>query len=218
MAVEIRRSRRARRIALSINPQTGIPSLVMPFGATYEEANDFLYGESVWLLENLSALPPRVPFQDGAKVPLLGTKCRIRHLPLLPSEVCREGDELVVGGRDGEVKQRITDWLTTLAQQKLTDLAWQKTRWLGTHRPRVNVRDPKTRWGSCSNNGRLSFSWRLVLAPPSVMDYVVAHEVAHLHEFDHGPDFWLLVERLCPSHKKPRNWLSRYGSKLLRYG
>ena len=195
-----------------------MPGLVMPLGTTFEEANDFLYKESEWLLEKLNALPPRVPFEDGAKVPLLGNKCRIRHLPLLPSEVCREGDELVVGGRDGEVRQRVTDWLTTLAQQKLTELAWQKTRWLGTFHPRVSVRDPKTRWGSCSDNGRLSFSWRLILAPPAVMDYVVAHEVAHLHEFDHGPDFWALVERLCPRHKKPKSWLSRYGARLLRYG
>ncbi len=218
LPVEIRRNRRARRITLSIDAQTGTPQLVIPRGTSYAEALKFLHRESDWILNKIDELPPRVLFEDGAGVPLLGRKCRIRHLPLLPPEVCREGDELVVGGRDKDVKYRVTEWLTNAALQKLTELAQQKMRSLGRSSAKVSVRDPKTRWGSCSEQGYLSFSWRLILAPPSVMDYVVAHEVAHLNEFDHGPNFWLLVERLCPRHRMPKHWLTRHGAKLLRYG
>jgi predicted metal-dependent hydrolase len=80
------------------------------------------------------------------------------------------------------------------------------------------VRDPKGRWGSCSHRGRLSFSWRLILAPEWVLDYVIAHEVAHLVEMNHGPRFWRLVERLYPDSLRPREWLRRNGTRLHRYG
>lgn len=218
LEVEIRRNRRARRTTLCIDAQTGTPRLVIPRGTSYAEALEFLHRESKWLLDKINELPPRVVFKDGANVPLLGRKCRIRHLPLLPPEVSREGDELVVGGRDKDVKNRVTVWLTNVARLKLTELVQKKMKGLGGSNATVSVRDPKTRWGSCSEKGYLSFSWRLILAPPSVMDYVVSHEVAHLHEFDHGPNFWLLVERLCPRHRMPKRWLTRHGAKLLRYG
>ena len=148
----------------------------------------------------------------------MGYKCCIKHLPLLPPEVSHEGHELVVGGKNDEIKHRITEWFKKLAHQKLTELASQKTQDTEHRSPAVTIRDPTTRWGSCSKNGRLSFSWRLILAPPSVMDYVVAHEVAHLSEFHHGPNFWLLVEKLCPGHRRSKHWLTRHGAKLLRYG
>ena len=218
LPVEIHRNRRARRITLSIDAQTGTPQLAIPRGTSLSEASEFLRRESVWLLDKINELPPRVLFEDGARVPLLGRKCRIRHLPLLPPEVSHEGNELVVGGRDKDVKYRITVWLTSVARQKLTELVQHKMRGLGGPNVTVSVRDPKTRWGSCSEKGYLSFSWRLILAPPSVMDYVVAHEVAHLHEFDHGPNFWSLVERLCPRHRMPKRWLTHHGARLLRYG
>ncbi|HEY8013860.1 MAG TPA: M48 family metallopeptidase, partial [Dongiaceae bacterium] len=83
---------------------------------------------------------------------------------------------------------------------------------------RIGVRDPRSRWGSCSPDGVLNFSWRLILAPRFVMDYVVAHEVAHLRELNHGPRFWRLAETLCPDMDRARDWLAIYGPGLHRYG
>ena len=216
--VWVRRSRKARRLSVSVDARTGRPHLVIPFRVTYAEADQFLQLESKWLLNKLKELPPKIPFENGASVPLLGHKCCIKHLPLLPPEVSHEGHELVVGGKNDEIKHRITEWLKNLARQKLTELASQKIQATEHRSPVVNVRDPTTRWGSCSKNGRLSFSWRLILAPPSVMDYVVAHEVAHLSEFHHGPNFWLLVKKLCPGYRRSKHWLTRHGATLLRYG
>jgi hypothetical protein len=83
---------------------------------------------------------------------------------------------------------------------------------------RIVVRDQTTRWGSCSTSGALSFSWRLVLAPPFVLDYLAAHEVAHLGHMNHGPRFWNLVERTMPRHEEARTWLRKHGASLHRYG
>ncbi|MEM1307131.1 MAG: M48 family metallopeptidase, partial [Pseudomonadota bacterium] len=83
---------------------------------------------------------------------------------------------------------------------------------------RITIRDQVSRWGSCSSNGNLSFSWRLILAPSRILDYVAAHEVAHLEEMNHGPQFWALVRRSCPGTDEAKAWLDRYGIELHRYG
>ena len=214
----VRQSPRARRLTLSIEPRTGIPQLVTPQGITNMEVDQFLQREATWLLQRLDELPPRILFQNGAKVPVMGTICRIIHLPLLPWEVEREGNEIVIGGKYEELRCKLTEWMKGLARQKVSMLAEQKAGHLRCRISGIKIRDPLTRWGSCSQTGGLSFSWRLVLAPPQVMDYVVAHEVAHLKEFDHSPAFWMLVKRLCPNYQKSKNWLAKYGSTLLRYG
>jgi predicted metal-dependent hydrolase len=179
--------------------------LVLPRGVSPEYGFRFLQAQQVWLATRLAALPHRVPFVEGAIVPVLGTPHRIRHEtdPAAPP----------VAIVDGEIRVRGDP-----ARHELTRRARVLATRIGKHVTRITVRDTTTRWGSCSATGCLSFSWRLILAPESVLDYVVAHEVAHLAQMNHGPRFWRIVQRLTPDHKAPRAWLTRHRSKLWSYG
>jgi len=216
--VRIRASTRARRLALRVEPRAGVVDLVMPAGASQTAADRFLSAHAEWVAARIGELPPRIGFTPGAVLPILGRDCTIRHVTSLAIEVVREGDELLVGGPLDEIGEKVAVWLRTLARRVLTERAEGFARILGRRPTRLTIRDPRSRWGSCSSAGRLSFSWRLVLAPPMVLDYVAAHEVAHLRKPDHGPRFWALVERLCPGYHDGRVWLRRHGARLHRYG
>jgi predicted metal-dependent hydrolase len=114
--------------------------------------------------------------------------------------------------------RRVRDWLKQEARMRISELARQKATLIGKTVRQVSVRDTSSRWGSCSHAGNLSFSWRLILAPYEVFDYVVSHEVAHLQEFNHSDAFWAVVEQLSPGHERWRHWLAAHGPRLYAYG
>jgi predicted metal-dependent hydrolase len=160
-----------------------------------------------------------VPFVEGAVVPVLG----------VPHLICRESDRLAppVAIADGEIRvrgdpahlsRRVRDHLKLLAAREFARRARELATRVERRIARVTVRDTRSRWGSCSSTGALSFSWRLVLAPDAIIDYVVAHEVAHLVEMNHGPRFWQLVRSLTPDTATPRAWLKRHRNRLFSYG
>ena len=126
--------------------------------------------------------------------------------------------EIRVRGDPAHLARRVRDHLAALARDELARRARPLAAHVGCTIARVTVRDTRSRWGSCSASGNLSFSWRLIFAPEEVVDYVVAHEVAHLAEMNHGPRFWRLVERLAPGNAGPRAWLDRHRARLLSYG
>ncbi len=126
--------------------------------------------------------------------------------------------ELHVSGRMEHAARRLRDWLFEEARRDLDARVVVHARKLGVAPKRIVVRDQATRWGSCSTTGVLSFSWRLILAPAHILDYVAAHEVAHLAEMNHGPGFWALVERTMPTMKEAKTWLQLYGLDLHQYG
>ena len=162
----------------------------------------------------------------------MGSEMCIRDsLPVLgvPHQVCREFDPAAPPVRiiDGEIwvrsdplhlARRVRDHLVAMAQAELVPRARRLAARIGREVARVSVRDTKSRWGSCSGQGNLSFSWRLIFAPEPVLEYVVAHEVSHLAEMNHGPRFWRLVESLTPNTAAPRAWLKRHRNRLLAYG
>ena len=152
-------------------------------------------------------------------MPVLGTPHRIHREsdPKAPPVAIIDG-EIRVRGEPIHLGRRVRDHLIRLARQELSHRARLLAARIGRPIARITVRDTKSRWGSCSASGCLSFSWRLVLAPESVVDYVVAHEVAHLAEMNHGPRFWRLVQSLTPDHAAPRAWLNRHRNQLLSYG
>ena len=215
--VKLKRSRNAKKLSLTVDTAEGCAKLVLPRNASLKEGRDFIKRESKWILEEIAKLPPRRSFTNGAIFTLLGERCKVQHLPLLPRDIHREGMELVVGGYS-DPNQRIIKWLKCLARTSIDEASTSKARFLNLQPPSTSIRDPRGSWGSCSGKGTLSFSWRLVLAPPWVMDYVISHEVAHLLEFNHGKEFWLLVKKLCPQHKTAKHWLQKNGAALLRYG
>jgi len=219
--VRITRNRRARRIILRIDHGReggdGV-SITLPNRTSQAEGLDFLREKADWILARLAGLPPRMPFSDGAVVPLGGVEHVIRAVPLGRGAVRREGTEILVSGRAEHLARRLRDWLRAEARHAIQPLVRFKAEALGREPGRITIRDTRSRWGSCSHDGNLSFCWRLVMAPGQVMDYVVAHEVAHLAEHNHGPLFWQAVARLTADIDGPREWLRSHGESLHRYG
>jgi predicted metal-dependent hydrolase len=217
--VAIRVSPRARRVGLRIDAAARRVELVLPCGVPAEFGLRFLADKRGWITARLAALPRPVPFVEGAIVPVLGVPHRIRRTldPAAPPVTIAFG-EIRVSGDPVHLPRRVRDHLATLAREELARRARPLAAAIGRKVARVSVRDTKSRWGSCASSGNLSFSWRLIFAPNEVVDYVVAHEVAHLAEMNHGPRFWRLVDRLAPGNARPRAWLDRHRARLLSYG
>jgi len=217
--VSIRINPRARRLLLRIDTASRQVELVLPKGVPVEHGLKFLDAQRGWIAARLVALPMPVPFAEGAIVPVFGVPHRICRTkdPAAPP-VAILGGEIRVRGDPSHLARRVRDHLVGLAREELTRRARLCAARIGRPLARVGVRDTKSRWGSCSATGALSFSWRLVLMPEAVMDYVVAHEVAHLAEMNHGPRFWRLVRSLTPDPAMPRAWLKRHRGRLFSYG
>ena len=216
--IQVKRSRRARRMLLRLDAAGDGFHLTLPPFASLEEAASFARGQARWMAERLAAVPPRIPFTDGASLPVQGEAVTIRHVGGSGRPVTRIGTELIVTGDTAHLKRRVRDYLMNLARAEIGRQA--QDFGAAVERPvrRIVLRDPVTRWGSCSVSGALSLSWRLILMPDCVLRYVVAHEVAHLVELNHGPRFWTLVDRLVPDAAWCRDWLHNYGQHMLRYG
>jgi hypothetical protein len=218
VALRIRKSRRARRMILRVLPFGAGTELVLPPGVGAAEGLDFARRRAGWIQSRIEEQPPRAPFADGVEIPFLGGSLTIRHCPQLRGVVRCEGSELCIAGGTAHLSRRVADWLKARAREKITPCAHGMAEHLGRRVKRIGLRDPRTRWGSCSAQGGLSFSWRLVLAPVPVLEYVVAHETAHLVEHNHSPAFWGVVEKLVGDPSEQRQWLRRFGPELHRYG
>ena len=218
VALTLRRDRRARRYTLRVEPHDGTITLVLPSSAPLGEALRFAKGKARWIERQVSGLLPRVPFLPGAVVPVLGEDHVIRHAPEARRGTWRADGEILVSGFADYVPRRVADYLKREAREALTPRAHDKAARIGCQVARVSLRDTRSRWGSCSSEGRLNFCWRLILAPEPVLDYVVAHEVAHLVHMNHGPRFWSLVETLTEDVGSACRWLKRHGGALHRYG
>ena len=216
--LRIRRHPRARQMTLRIDPIGGGAIVTLPAATPIDEGVAMVRRKAGWLLDRLAALAPRRAFAEGAVVPLLGEDHVIRHRPDGRGVVRREAGRLVVHGRPEHLARRLTDWLKAEARRDFAARARPKADILGCRLGRVTVRDTRSRWGSCSTAGNLSCCWRLVLAPPFVVDYVVAHEVAHLKVRDHSPRFWRTVAELTGDVDGARAWLKRHGEALHRLG
>jgi hypothetical protein len=217
--VSIRVSPRARRIALRIDAAERRVELVLPPGVPPSHGLRFLATKRGWIAARLAALPQPVRFAEGVILPVLGIPHHIRREddPAAPPVVISAG-EIRVRCDPAHLERRVRDHLVAMARAEFAARARPLAARIGRKVARVGVRDTKSRWGSCSGRGNLSFSWRLIFAPEPVIDYVVAHEVAHLAEMNHGPRFWRLVESLSPDSAAARAWLKRHRSRLFSYG
>jgi predicted metal-dependent hydrolase len=177
-----------------------------------------LMGHADWVPNRLAALPEAVTFIDGAMVPICGVPYRIRHAPAARGGAFLLDQELHVSGAVEFLSRRVRDFLRQEARRRLGGLATAKAGLIGVVPRRVTMKDTTSRWGSCAPDKSLALSWRLVMAPAFVQDYVVAHEVAHLRHMNHGPKFWSLVDELTPHTKAAIPWLRAEGARLLRIG
>lgn len=218
LELAVRVNRRARRISLKVDAALDRPVLVLPSPRALAEGVKFAESRALWLKGALARVPPRMPFADGIAIPYRGEPHLIRHMPAGRGGVWLRGEEIHVAGGGEHLARRVADWLKAEARRLIADGVATAAARIARRPGRLSVSDPKSRWGSCAADGRLSFSWRLVLAPPPVLDYVVAHEVAHLLEANHGPAFWAVVERLEPEFAVAKRWLKQHGAGLHRYG
>jgi predicted metal-dependent hydrolase len=222
VAVDLRRHPRARNYTLRVAGPARAPVLTMPKRGSLTEARRFLDRHSGWLRSQLDKLPRATAIADGVTIPLRGIPHVIRHEPGARSTAVIENEigrpTLVVSGDARHLRRRVFDFLRREAKR---DLEWAVVRHAlaaGVRAKAVRVRDQTSRWGSCSVTGHLSFSWRLIMAPPFVLDYLAAHEVAHLCELNHSRRFWAICEALAPQTDKARAWLSANGPALHAIG
>jgi predicted metal-dependent hydrolase len=221
--VRLRRHRQARRYTLRIDAALHEVVLTMPPRGSVREARDFAQQHGGWIAARLKRLPEAAPFVHGVEVPLRGIPHRIVHRRNVRGTVWTETDDrgqrlLCVAGEPPHLDRRIGDFLKREARADLETVSNRYAAKLGIPIKRVSIRDQSSRWGSCSNTGVLSFSWRLILAPSYVLDYLAAHEVAHLKELNHSPRFWKLVGRLDTDFERAKAWLDAHGTDLHRYG
>jgi predicted metal-dependent hydrolase len=222
-AIRLRRHRRARRYTLRIHPSDREAILTMPPRGTLADAKDFAQRHGAWIAARLGRLPKAAPFQPGTLVPLRGVAHRIVHRSgergTVWTETRDSGERIlcVAGGLE-HVERRVHDYLKREARRDLQDTAQHYAERLGVKVKRLSIRDQSSRWGSCTSAGSLSFSWRLILAPPFVLDYLAAHEVAHLVEMNHSARFWKVVARVCTHTERAKKWLDAQGNDLHRYG
>ena len=220
--VELRRHRQARRYTLRVQAANRAIVLTMPMRGSLRDAVTFAERSGAWIAARLKRLPQPIPFADGLELPLRGVPHRIVHRPGARGTVWTEdsgtGPLICVAGNKAHLARRVRDFLKREAKADLDAASRHYAGLLGVTLKRIVVRDQTSRWGSCTAAGVLSYSWRLILTPPYVLDYLAAHEVAHLVEMNHSRRFWRVVARICPLWERAKGWLSAQGNALHRYG
>ena len=229
--IEVRRHPAARRLTLRVSKTKRAVVVTVPAQCRMEEAGRFVESNLDWVRERLGCVPEPVPFADGARIPLRGrlhclcfsgiTRARpVVEVATPPGAPGTPGamPRLLVSGRIEHASRRFKDWLLEQARADLDACVARHSRTLGVRARSISLRDQTSRWGSCTAGGLLSFSWRLIMAPAHVLDYVAAHEVAHLQEMNHSPRFWHLVESVCAETDAARAWLNREGPRLHAIG
>ncbi len=227
--VAVKRVGTARRFTLRVRTATQDAVLTMPSRGSMRTARNFAERHAEWIGTRLSSLPRRQSLAPDMTLPFRGVDHRVVHDPAhrslrrvnaeaAPDEGADAVPVLRVSGRREDVGRHLLDFLRREAQRDLAASVERYTKAIGKPCRRIAIRDTRSRWGSCSSKGNLNFSWRLILAPPFVLDYLAAHECAHLRHMNHSPAFWELTERLAPHVHTAEAWLKAKGSTLHLYG
>lgn len=215
-----RKSKRAKRILIKLNPTCRSVELVYPTYMNHAQAQAFLIAQKEWLIHHISELNDTIILANQSEVTLFGVPYALN----IETKKARNNishinnDSLIIYG---DTKERVSVSLRIViqnhAKETFNKMASHYAAQIGEVVSKVSVKDMKTRWGSCSIDKSISISWRLAFAPEEVAYYVMAHEVAHMKHMNHSKKFWLLVEQLYPNYKKSKSWLSKYGHTLHAY-
>lgn len=219
--VRVVENARTSRLTLRIVPSgNAVESLrvTVPPRTPEAKVDAFLAKNAGWAASRLKRLPAVTKIAEGATIPLRGTDHKISHSGRARGVVAtgmeETGPVIRVHGDAAFVPRKVVDFLKRQARADLTAAVKLHSDRLGVKAKSITLRDTTSRWGSCSTSGALNFSWRIILAPPHVLDYLAAHEVAHLREMNHSPRFWALVEETCPGYETPKAWLRQHGAAL----
>jgi predicted metal-dependent hydrolase len=213
--ITLRRSARARRFSLRVSQADGRVTLSLPARAQEAEAMAFAHAQEGWIRAALAKMPVLGVVGIGSVIPVQGRMMQVQ------SEAGRsiriEGDALLVPGNPDRAGVRVATYLRVLARDRLAQATDHYAAAVGRRVTRITLRDTRSRWGSCTADGSLMYSWRLIMAPPRVLDYVAAHEVAHLIQMNHSAAYWAVVEQIFPGWQTERAWLKRQGGALQAY-
>ncbi|MEM8871528.1 MAG: SprT family zinc-dependent metalloprotease [Pseudomonadota bacterium] len=212
VTVTVKRSARARKLTLRVAVGTGDITLTAPVSTSDTELSRFLTAKAGWIEARRDALPDCIEPNPGDVLTLFGEDVTLQAAK--GRRVKRQGTTLLVPGDDELFRARLKNWIKQQARQAATSACDKYSAALGLRYKRLSVRDPRSRWGSCTSEGHVMMSWRLAFAPVHVLEYVAAHEVAHLRELNHSAAFWETVARLMPEFESPRGWLKSHGPEL----
>lgn len=224
--VKFHRHPKARRLTLRVSATNRSAIITAPPFCTDHETLNFLEMNRSWLHKQFEKIPAAVPFTCECELPLRGIPHKInfagqvrgKGVVWIETSKQQQMPIIQVSGTPQFAPRRLKTWLISQARKDF----YERTQWhannLGLKFKKIMIKDQRSRWGSCSSTGVLSYSWRLILCPADVLDYVAAHEVAHLKEMNHGPNFWALVKETLPTYEAPKNWLRDHGTDLHRYG
>ena len=214
LEIFLRQSSNSRRITLRISALDGKITITGPNYIDFKEFRKFAESKKSWLKSKRKSFEPPIFISEGTKIPILGidTKISLSDSP----EPNKVGSILFVS-KEKPLSTQVKNYLKEISRVHLDHMCKEFSERLGSKVSKITLRDTRSRWGSCSNDANLMFSWRLIMAPEDVLAYVVAHEVAHLKHMNHSKDFWKTVEYLFGPYKKERAWLKQNGSSLHRY-
>jgi predicted metal-dependent hydrolase len=214
--IRVKTHARARRLCLRVDMKKGDIVLTWPRGASERSALRFIEEHRDWIEKRRRETPAPRHFAEGHALSVCGRDVMIVRKPGRGVTALSAG-ELTVHARPEHLHRRVKDFLKETARAVLEEAAVQKQETLGLKPKPIRVADPKSRWGSCAPDGRMMFSWRLILAPPEVLDYVVAHEVAHRIHMNHSRKFWTLCAELADDSTAARRWLKKHGADIMAY-
>ena len=210
--ITLRRMARARRFSLRVAAADGRVTLSLPLRARETDAMAFAQTQEGWIRAALAKMPQGFAVALGEKITVEGVA-----LTLTTGQgrsVRIEGDQLIVPGNPDHVGAKVAAFLKLCARDRLATASDHYAAQIGREVTQISLRDTRSRWGSCTHQGALMYNWRLIMAPPAVLKYVAAHEVAHMVEMNHSDAFWAVVAQLYPTWKVQRAWLKRYGAQL----
>ncbi len=213
--IAVKPSARARRLSLRVSRLDGRISVTVPPRTPDRTVYEFVSEREGWLRKHLADVAPTTSIAFGATLPFRG-----RNVTLRPADVRRpmiEEDALILPPEPDKLPVRLKAFLKTQARDTLALACDAYATKLGKPYGKLTLRDTRSRWGSCSSAGDLMFSWRLIMAPPEILNYVAAHEVAHLAEMNHSPAYWAVCGNLYPDYKYARRWLRTEGNALHSY-
>lgn len=219
--LDVRVSPRARRMALRLDTHKRRVCLVVPKRASLKNAYLFAYEHREWIETKVREIPQGIALSHGAIIPILGRDVTIlidRQPQYRVTDITLGETTLLVKTKLEDIEPRILRYLKKLAGEEFRKIADAKAAQIGKTIVNLSLRDMKTRWGSCSTDGRMALSWRLIFAPYAAYEYVISHEVAHLMHPNHGARFWKLCEELSTDFSTGHGWMKVHGTQLMRFG
>jgi len=215
--LEVKTSLKAKRISLKIDAKKKLPVVTLPKFCTANYAIDFIERHLDWIDESLNKIPEKVIFNHGDQISIMGQIYEVNHCPDARAGVWLEDGKVNISGGAEFLNSRLKNFIKKVAKNELSKLARQKAKDINCYVNNIVVKDTKTRWGSCSTKSNINFSWRIVLAPSIVIDYLISHEVCHLIHHNHSKEFWAELDNLAIDMKTGKEWLKESGNGLFSY-